>query len=237
MGSAPLLLGSRVKGLALDLLFPPQCVGCRAFGFFICPSCLNSLPRIQPPICPLCGKPQAQAALCPGCWGWRPALDGIRSPFSFEGVVRQAVHSLKYRNLRAVAQPLGVLMAQYLGSNALPADVLVPVPLHEKRLRERGYNQSALLARHISEAGGLPLEEASLVRRKDTPPQARTTSVEQRRENVAAAFAAGRRAFRGRRVLLIDDVCTSGATLDACAAGLKRAGAAAVWGLTLARET
>lgn len=230
-------LGRQVKGLALDLLFPPQCVGCGAFGEFICNSCLRALPRIQPPVCPLCGKPQPQGALCPGCWGWRHAVDGIRSPFSFDGTIRQAVHSLKYRNLRALAKPLAHLMAQYLQLNPIPADVLVPVPLHRRRLRERGYNQSDLLARDISAVIGLPVDGLSIVRRTDTPPQARTTSAEQRRQNVAGAFAARQRGLNGKRVLLIDDVCTSGATLDSCAAVLKRAGAAAVWGLTLAKET
>ncbi|MDO8473541.1 MAG: ComF family protein [Dehalococcoidia bacterium] len=164
-------------------------------------------------------------------------MDGIRSPFSFEGTVRQAVHSLKYHNLRGLSHLLAQLIADYWVLNPLPADVLVPVPLHARRLRERGYNQSSLLARYLSQIIGVPEAEGMLVRCKDTPPQARTSSAEQRRLNVSGAFTVQGRAIRGKRVMLIDDVCTSGATLDACAAVLKRVGAVSVWGLTLAKET
>lgn len=229
--------GSRIKGLALDLLYPRRCVGCYTAGWFLCPSCVSSLPRILPPVCPLCGKPQPQGVLCPGCWGWQTSLDGIRSPFSFEGTVRRAVHSLKYQNLRALSHLLAQLIADYWLLNPLPVDVLIPVPLHARRLRERGYNQSSLLARHLSQIIDVPEVEEMLVRRKDTPPQARTSSAEQRHLNVTGAFTVHGRAIKGKRVMLIDDVCTSGATLDACAAVLKRVGAASVWGLTLAKET
>jgi ComF family protein len=127
-------------------------------------------------------------------------------------------------------------MSDYLDRNPLPADVLVPVPLHPKRLRERGYNQSELLARELGKLVSLPLVGNQLVRRKYALPQARTNSVAQRRANMADAFACEGNALAGRRVLLVDDVSTSAATLDACAATLKNSGAASVWGLVLARE-
>lgn len=111
------------------------------------------------------------------------------------------------------------------------------MPLHTVRLRERGYNHSALLASDLSKILGLPVDCTSLVRRKNAAPQARTTSVEQRRENVAGAFAVRGRALKGKTVLLVDDVCTSGATLDSCAIALKKGGASSVWGLTVAKET
>ncbi|MBI2854906.1 MAG: ComF family protein [Chloroflexi bacterium] len=226
-----------LKGLLLDLVFPPRCAGCGHTGHFVCPECISSLPWISPPVCPRCGKPQPREALCPSCWGWYPAIEGIRAPFRFEGTIRQAVHSLKYRSIRALAQPLSELLARYYGLATIPADVLVPVPLHRNRLRERGYNQSALLARGLGRTIGLPVIENVLVRQRDTPPQARSTSVEERAQNVAGAFSCGGNAFSGKRVLLIDDVCTTGATLDACAAAVRKAGATSVWGLTLARES
>ncbi|MEW6034100.1 MAG: phosphoribosyltransferase family protein [Chloroflexota bacterium] len=111
------------------------------------------------------------------------------------------------------------------------------VPLHPRRLRERGYNQSSLLARGLGQATGLPVDKGTLLRLRDTPPQARTASAEERLQNVVGAFSCRDRLLQGKRVLLIDDVCTSGATLDACATALKRMGASSVWGLTLARET
>lgn len=151
--------------------------------------------------------------------------------------MRHAVHIFKYRNLRALARPLGEMLAGHLQSNPLPADTLVAVPMHPRHLRERGYNQSALLAQELSRATGLPCDTTTLVRRRDTPAQARTPTAEQRLSNVAGAFSVHGRPFKGKRVVLVDDVCTSGATMDSCSIALKRAGATSVWGLTLAKET
>jgi ComF family protein len=227
---------TKIRGMALDLLFPRWCVGCGREGDFICPVCLKSLPRVIPPLCPRCGLPQSSANLCPSCLGWPAEIDGIRAPFHFEGVIRQAIHELKYRNLRALAGLLARLLNDYLLENPLPAQVLVPVPLHPKRLRERGYNQSYLLAKELGKLARLPVVDDCLVRERHSLPQARTSSVGERRGNVADAFASRNRRLENKQVLLIDDVSTSGATLDACARALKRAGAASVWGLTLARE-
>jgi ComF family protein len=128
------------------------------------------------------------------------------------------------------------LLDEYLTSNPVPGEVLVPVPLHHKRLRERGYNQSHLLAQELAKLTGLPLVDDCLSRQRHTPPQARTTTVDERRGNVADAFFCRDRSLEDEQVLLIDDVSTSGATLDACARALKEAGASSVWGLVLARE-
>ena len=227
---------AKLKGLALDFLFPPRCVSCGRGGDFICASCRRSLIRITPPLCPRCGLPQPGGVLCPGCLRWQAEIDGIRSPFRFEGVIRQAVHQLKYQNLRALAAPLAGWLGEYFQSNAMPAEVLAPVPLHPKRLRERGYNQAKLLAEELGRLINLPVAADCLIREKPTPPQARSSTVEERRRNVAGAFACRDRRLEGQQVLLIDDVCTSGATLDAAAAAVKAAGAATVWGLALARE-
>jgi len=227
---------TKLKRIALDLLFPQWCVGCGSEGEYICQHCRESLSFILPPICPRCGKPQSESSLCPACVNWETAIDGIRSPFIFRGVIRQAIHELKYRNLRALVPLLSRLLHEYLSANPLPGDVLLPVPLHGKRLRERGYNQSALLARELGKLTGIPVDVNSLVRRSHTTPQARTTSVEERRENVAGAFAGTAEKIKGKGVILIDDVTTSGATLNACATTLKSAGAASVWGLVMAIE-
>ncbi len=112
----------------------------------------------------------------------------------------------------------------------------MPVPLHSRRLRERGYNQSELLAKELGIISGLPMIKGSLVRKKLNQSQVRTMSAAERRKNVAGAFACCGDNMKGRDIMLIDDVATSGATLDACAAALKTAGSGKVWGLTLARE-
>jgi ComF family protein len=151
-------------------------------------------------------------------------------------VAREAVHALKYNYLSALAQPMAQLMARYVEENAIEADLLVAVPLYGRRQRLRGYNQSALLARELSRLCGLPLAERGLARRRNTPPQARSADAEARKRNVTDAFVADRRWVEGKRILLIDDVMTTGATLDACARALRQAGAASVWALTFARE-
>ncbi len=143
---------------------------------------------------------------------------------------------MKYRNLRALAAPLATLLSDYLVTAPLDGEVLVAVPLHEKRLRERGYNQSALLAKELARLTGMPVVDDCLFRTRAALPQARTSSVEERRRNVAGAFACRNQTLKDKQVILIDDVSTSGTTLDACAVALKSAGAVAVWGLVLARE-
>ena len=228
---------SEFKRRALDLLFPRWCIGCGKEGALICPACARTLPIVAPPLCPLCGLPQPSGVLCPSCVKWRADIDGIRSPFRFEGTVRQAVHQLKYRNIRTLAEPLAGFLNYYLIAHAVRGDVLVPVPLHVKRIRERGYNQSALLASELSKLNGIPVIDDCLERRVQTPPQARTATVDERRNNVAEAFICRNNSLQGRQVILIDDVATSGATLNACATALKESGAASVWGLTVARET
>ncbi len=150
--------------------------------------------------------------------------------------MRQAIHQLKYRNLRALAAPLVQLLNDYLMTNPMPGEVLVPVPLHRKRLRERGYNQSSLLARKLGKLTSLPVVDDCLIRQRHAPPQARTSTVDERQSNVAGAFTCCDQRLRDKQVLLIDDVSTSGATLGACAAALKAAGVTLVWGLVLARE-
>jgi len=227
---------SRVGRAVLDVLFPSRCVGCGAYGSFLCQSCQAELPRARPPRCPICWQPQRQGVPCSRCREERPAFQGARSSYIYEGAAREAVHALKYNYLSALAQPMAQLMARYVEEEGIEADLLVAVPLYVRRQRLRGYNQSALLARELSRLCGLPLAERGLARRRNTPPQARSVDAEARKRNVDDAFIADRRRVEGKRVLLIDDVMTTGATLDACARALRQAGAASVWALTFARE-
>jgi len=232
--SPPLSL-RRIKSSFLDLLFPLRCIGCGRDGSLLCPDCCRSLPRIKQPYCQRCGTPLTEGNLCPSCINHPLSIDGIRSVFLFGGTVRQAIHQFKYRHIKAVSAPLGSLLAGFLSTYPLPGDVLMPVPLHPRRLRERGYNQAALLAWETGKITGLPVRDGLLLRQRDTITQARAASAAERRSNVRDAFACERE-LQGERILLIDDVCTTGATLDACAVALKAAGAGTVWGLTAARE-
>ncbi|MFC1915417.1 ComF family protein [Chloroflexota bacterium] len=227
---------AKLKGTALDLLFPRYCVGCGREGSFICFSCRHSLSRIARPICPRCGRPQPSGILCPDCVNWPAKIDGIRSPFRFDGVMRQAIHQLKYQYIRALVVPLAQLLHDYLATNPISVEILIPVPMHQKRLRERGYNQSGLLAQELSKLTNLPIIDDCLIRQRHTLPQARTSNVDERRSNIVDAFVCCDHRLQNKQVLLIDDVATSGATLDACAAALKASGATSIWGLVMARE-
>jgi ComF family protein len=150
--------------------------------------------------------------------------------------MRKAIHQLKYQNLKAISSCLAEFLADYLASNALPGEVLVPVPLHPKRLKQRGYNQSGLLARELGKLIKLSVIENCLIRVRQAQPQVRATNVKERQENVADAFVCCDGRVRGKQIILIDDVRTSGATLESCAKALKNKGAISVWGLTLASE-
>jgi len=152
-----------------------------------------------------------------------------------EGTLQTAIHRFKYSNVRPLAVPLAKLASEYLEQNHLPVKIIVPVPLHSRRLRDRGYNQSELLAEQLGSAMGMRVVADVLVRVRSTIPQVGLRA-DQRRKNVKGAFRCVGTTLKGQDVLLVDDVCTTGATLEACSVALQEAGAGHVWGLVLARE-
>lgn len=220
----------------LDLLFPPRCVSCKQANSWLCEDCLARLAYVTPPVCSRCGAPLAvENDPCRQCRYYSlQALDGIRVAAYFEdNPIRPAIHSLKYRNQPVVAAALGHVLCRAYQRYGLAADVLVPVPLHPSRLRQRGYNQSELLAREAGRCLGVPVNTRALQRTRQTRSQM-TLGASERHQNVFNAFRCSRE-LSGLTVVLVDDVCTTGSTLDACAAALKAGNVAAVWGLTLAR--
>lgn len=224
----------RVLSAFLDLLFPPRCVVCRRVGTWLCPECVPMLPRLTEPLCERCSVPVRNGPLCAGCQRSPLRLEGVRSVAPFRGPVRTAVHFLKYRRAVHLAEPLGGLIASCWEARGVPVDLIVPVPLHPSRFRARGYNQATLLAWSVGRRLDLPVDEAALVRVRATKAQM-SLGLEERRTNVQGAFMARGDRVQGRRVLLVDDVCTTGATLEACADALRSGGAREVWALTLAR--
>ena len=222
---------------SVDLLFPKRCVGCDVEGAFLCGECGDDLPFLEPPYCFICSQPDdLTMRLCRRCWERPLQIDGIRSPYRFEGAIRNAVHSLKYRNLRAMAPVLAGLLAGFVESQSIEADLLVPVPLHPRRERGRGYNQSLLLVRETGALLNMETSSDALRRVRNNPSQASVSGEDERRVNVVNAFQASPELVGGKRVIILDDVCTTGATLEACSLALKAAGAVSVQGLTLARE-
>jgi len=220
----------------VDLLFPPECAGCGRPGYRFCATCESRVAPLTSPVCETCGHPVEQPGRCLLCLsGARPIapLAGLRSAAFFDGPLQSAIHKLKYKSDIILADTLAVRLAQ-VELGAARAGLVVPVPLGDARSRSRGYNQAALLARGYAELRGLRLAPEALRRWRETGTQVGLSPAE-RRANVAGAFEANPRLVAGQTVILVDDVCTTGATLAACAAALMAAGSRAVWGLTLSR--
>jgi len=229
----------------LDLLYPPRCEACgRLRREPLCPECDAAIVRIERPVCQACGEPfdpRAQAApRCAECRGKRRPFSVARSAACYEGPLVEAIRRFKYHCQMVLWRPLGRLMVEALESG--PAgdldpetiDVVCPVPLHESRLRERGFNQSELLAEVVAEAIERPLRPL-LEKTRPTAPQV-DLPAESRGANVRGAFAANlHQVIKGQRVLLIDDLFTTGATLGECARALRRAEVEEVRIFTLAR--
>lgn len=209
----------------------------------VCPSCLGQVRPLELLAwCDCCQRPLSLASgpagepnLCGACRQEEPGFDCLRSFGAYDGVLRRLIALLKYAEVRPLARPLGGWLAllPHMYPELSGADRIIPVPLHRQRERQRGFNQAALLASELSRWSGLPVDAASLQRVKDTPSQTGLTR-RQREENVRGAFAVNTK-LDTARILLVDDVCTTGATVDACARALKRAGAASVRAATVAR--
>ena len=199
--------------MALDLLFPPHCAGCGRVGSFLCPHCISSLAE----------GPTRRVSL----------LDGVVVLGVYEGALRKAIHALKYQGIWRLADPLGELLSERIVGAIGDVDWVCAVPLHEKRQTERGYNQSALVAEAMAARCGWNYGDALLVRIRETQSQV-NLGAQERRENVAGAFRAADHLVTGQRILIVDDVLTTGATIGACAQALRRAGAQQVWGAVLA---
>ncbi len=225
---------SRIWSQAVDAVFPPRCVSCRAFGRFVCGDCLARMVRAEHPRCGVCWQPSADSR-CQHCRPEQPAFTAIRSVYAFGGPARDLIHALKYSGVSAVAPQMGEEMAALLLRWEPGVSTIVPVPMGGSRERRRGYNQSALLAREIGRFTGIPVARRALVRRPG-PSQVEQPDEAARRANAKNAFAAGRKPVSDD-VLLVDDTMTTGATLDACARILKSVGADRVYGLTFARES
>jgi ComF family protein len=226
---------ARLGRAALDVIYPPKCVICSTGGVFLCDACIATLPQADGRRCDHCWLP-LQGRECLACMEHPTNLQHLRSVFQYEGRVRHAVHAFKFGGQSSLGPALGGLLAEAYMQHKLDADLIVPVPLTASRRRIRGYNQALLMATELSHLTDAPVEEA-LKRTGHGHTQAGSANAEERRHNVGGVFELEKVAVvTGKHILLIDDVATTGATLDACAAALLEAGAARVSALTLARE-
>ncbi len=224
---------NRVLEQALGILFPVPCLGCGRGWRPLCDDCLAQAPKALPPRCEICWQGWVGGGICHRCEEAPPAFVALRSPFRYEGAVRDAIHALKFWGVSSLAATLARPMACLLAAWAPPVEAVVAVPSPWMRERFRGYNQAFLLASALAREMRLPLLRGVL-RRRWTPPQV-SLPAQRRWQEVAQAVRASR-PLPKRRLLLVDDVATTGATLDACARALLKAGAEGVWAVTCARE-
>lgn len=225
----------------LKILYPDRCPGCdRALpiksplGF--CEACTEKLIVLEEPLCPLCGrKVLKQEGLCKDCRTTERSFDAGRALYGYSSVT-EGIYRFKYMNRFPYAKAYAREIVKYLGDwlEIIKPDVLIPVPLNKKRLIKRGYNQAEELAIEISLLTGIPVNSTSLVRIKNTTPQ-KTEGKKGRLSNMKKAFIVKENVVKFRRVVLIDDIFTTGSTIDACARELKDAGVERVYFLTLAR--
>jgi competence protein ComFC len=222
----------------LGALFPQRCLGCGIFDTWMCMDCHGSLALITQQRCPFCTHHTPLGQVCPECTQHTSyALDGIYVASTFmDPRIKKLVHYFKYKFIRELADPIAVLMAQSLQHSELPSpDILVAVPLHSRRKRWRGYNQSQELLEQLDLI--IPQSTDNLIRRRFTTSQVSKGKRAKRLKNLHGAFSViDPSVFAHKNVLLIDDIVTTGTTLNECAKALKKAGAKSVTGFVLARD-
>jgi competence protein ComFC len=223
----------RLAWTGLDWVYPPRCGGCGTSGSRFCITCLQATQIIHWPVCNVCGRAQESPGICRNCQHTPPGFTAMRSWAFFSGPLRNAMHRLKYKRDVALADTLAQPLIRLLASTDWEIDLVTAVPAGVARQAERGYNQAALLARPIALSHGLPLRLGALRKLRETRSQV-GLSVQERMHNVEDAFCADVGIVHSKRVLLVDDVATSGATVSACARALSQSGAQQVFVLTLA---
>lgn len=221
----------------IDWLYPPYCGGCSQPGSRWCESCNANTPPIdQTQICQYCGYPVAGGGLCFRCIELSaPPPVTIRSYTTYQGPIREAIHRFKYQKDIALCESLAIYLIGLFNRYKWEVDLILPVPLSKERKKERGYNQSFLLARPLSLHFMLPISTKAISRTIHTNTQV-GLSAQQRTENLTQAFQAQPSLVAGKRILLIDDVATTSSTLTAIARTLVGAGAKQIFALTLARS-
>lgn len=235
-----------IKKFLLDLFFPKKCLGCSRAEVYICQPCLEKIEISQNNICPFCDRPVPNTLICQKCQEYH-YLDRLIWATSYSNpLIKELIKIFKYHYIKELSHPLSQLLIKKCGTCDVPHNVVVPIPLHKRRLQERGFNQAELLAKEVAEYFSTPLETGVLIRKKYTPPQAKAKNHKKRKEALENAFeispgftkkcvAENKNLLKDKTIILIDDVFTSGATLYEAAKVLKGAGAKEVWGLVVAR--
>jgi ComF family protein len=219
---------------SVDWLFPPECIGCGREGVLICPDCVHSMMRADLSSCIYCGAQLPKRGVCARCEHLPHAINELRYGAAYQGVMRTAIHRLKYERDLGIALALAGMLTQIVQATNWQIDMIMPVPLSERRKAHRGYNQAALLTYPLSLQLRLPENTKGLVRVHETRSQV-NLNFQERQENVQGAFSADPAIVKEKTIILVDDVFTTGATLNAAATALKEAGCSGVYALTAAK--
>lgn len=225
--------------MLLDFFFPRRCLGCGQWGRYFCQNCFKILKQIKNQVCPVCEKPSISGKTHARCLT-KYSLDGLISIFPYEGVIKEAIAQLKYKFVTDLAEELVDLSARHLSSYLIHHTlyIFVPVPLHPRRQRWRGFNQAELLGKMLAEKFDWQVRTDILIRHRYTKPQTKLKG-KKRKQNIKGAFKINPKTTYNLKpttyYLIFDDVWTTGSTLKECGQVLKKAKARQVWGLTLAR--
>lgn len=242
------ILQEKIIGPILDLIFPHSCIGCGASNTPWCESCFSTIRQLETQTCYICRKPSKGGVTCANHTVFPTTLNAllVACPYNANPLLKKAIHALKYqRRSRTLAGPLGTFLAQTMSmeeslKNAFSqrSPAIIPIPLHETREEERGFNQAQLLAVALERQVQQPMAIRNdiLIRTRPTLPQTESREREQRLQNLKNAFATRGSIDPSRTYLLLDDVCATCATLEDACRALREAGAREVWGMVLARN-
>lgn len=225
---------NKVFWTTLDWIYPPECIGCGESGYLLCAECQNKIVKRSGYRCKICDtKISREEIICLRCQEQKPSFTALRCLADYEGVIRECIHALKYEKRLGFGWFFSKPLSEIVIKEGWQPDLISPVPLSQERMRERGYNQAAQIAKPLAARLGVQYNPYGLVRIRDTKSQVGLSAGE-RRINVAGAFEAKTELVFGKKVLIIDDVMTTGATLGACANALKLAGSNEIYCLVLA---
>jgi len=230
---------SKIKKYLLDLVFPIQCLGCGESDLYLCPGCLKSISLVDYFVCPICRHPSANGQTCPSCQA-KTKLNGLIYALNYDHpLVRQAIHAIKYSFIQDLMPTVADLLIKVLDQSCFPqdfsADLVIPIPLHRRKLAQRGFNQAELLAAILSQKYSWSLNNKILQRTKSIRSQTGLPRLK-RLTNIKDIFSVkAPELIENKNIILVDDVCTTGATLEEAAKILKQNGAAKIWAITLAR--
>jgi len=225
----------------LDWIFPPRCIICDNIiplnkPRHFCESCLEVITPLPRPVCEKCGIPVSSGHICAKCKNKKISFERNFAAYAYDDLFQALIHRFKYRSRPEYGAGLGLLTAQAISRDELPEiDCIIPIPIHKKRLRERGFNQSELLARALSKVWSIPVDLSLLIRVKNTKPQS-SLGIEARKNNIQGAFAINmlkRKTTPYKTILLVDDIYTTGSTMESASGALKEYGIEKIFCCTL----